>query len=301
MQSAPIPQALREMIEQQAADFSGAALAEAAERMSLSYRAGVAPRLDSALSRAAYAVTRMPATYGALKAASAELPFEPESWLDLGAGPGTAAWVAKCPATLVDSNGGWEDLREARRVHGDLTRLPVLQPHDVVSVCYALNELAERDRARVVEEAWTLAKRAVLVLEPGTTEGFRIVREARRQLVERGARIQAPCPQEGECPMGDGDWCHFAVRVERTRLHRQLKGGELSYEDEKYSFVLAVKGEAQPGAGRILRHPKIHPGLIELKVCGREGLRDERVTKKNKEAWRAARKSDWGGRWEVSK
>lgn len=300
MQSAPIPQALREMIEDQAADYTGAALAEAAERMSQSYRAGVAPRLDSALSRAAYLVTRMPATYGALKAASAELGFEPESWLDLGAGPGTAAWVAECPATLLDANGGWEDLIDARRVEGDLTRLPHLEPHDVVSVCYALNELAEKDRLKVVEEAWTLAKRAVLILEPGTVPGFGIVRAARRRLVELGGRIQAPCPQEGECPLGQDDWCHFAVRVQRSRLHRQLKGGELSYEDEKYTFVLAVKADAEPAAGRILRHPKTHAGLIELKVCAREGIRDERVTKKNKAAWRAARKADWGGRWEVS-
>jgi ribosomal protein RSM22 (predicted rRNA methylase) len=140
----------------------------------------------------------------------------------------------------------------------------------------------------------------VLILEPGTMEGFRIVRAARRRLVELGGRIQAPCPQEGECPLGEGDWCHFAVRVERSRLHRQLKGGELSYEDEKYSFVLAVKGEAQAAAGRILRHPKIHSGLIELRVCGVDGARDERVTKKNKAAWRSARKADWGGRWEAS-
>jgi ribosomal protein RSM22 (predicted rRNA methylase) len=298
MQSARIPQALREQIEEQAAAFSGAALAEASARMSESYRAGVAPRLDSALSRAAYLVTRMPATYGALKTAAAELGFEPESWLDLGAGPGTAAWVAQCPATLVDANAGWVDLREARRVCSDLTRLPHLEPHDVVSVCYALNELAEKERSRVVDEAWALARRAVLVLEPGTMEGFRIVREARRQLLGLGARIQAPCPREGECPMEEGDWCHFAVRVERSRLHRQLKGGELSYEDEKYSFVLAIKGDAQPGAGRILRHPRVHPGLIELRVCGPEGIREEKVTKRCKEAWRAARKADWGARWE---
>lgn len=292
---------MREWIEQQTADFTGAALAEAAARMSEAYRGGVAARMDSALSRAAYAVTRMPATYGALKAASAELGFAPESWLDLGAGPGTAAWVAECGVTLVDENPGWDETEGAKRVRADLTRLPALEPHDVVSVCYAMNELAERDRAKVVEEAWGLARRAVLVVEPGTVEGFRIVRAARERLVELGARIQAPCPQEGGCPMEGADWCHFAVRVERSRLHRQLKGGELSYEDEKYSFVLGVKGEATPCQGRVLRHPKTQAGLIELKVCGVEGVREERVTKKWKEGWRAARKADWGGRWEVSK
>jgi len=162
-----------------------------------------------------------------------------------------------------------------------------------------LQRLSPRERQRVVLDAWGLASRAVLIVEPGTVEGFGIVREARRQLIGLGAAIQAPCPHDAECPMPESDWCHFAVRVDRTRLHRILKGGDLSYEDEKYSYVLAMKSPAEPCEARILRHPKIHPGLIELQLCTHtNGLQPARVTKKDKDAWRAARKADWGGRWD---
>ena len=97
--------------------------------------------------------------------------------------------------------------------------------------------LGEPERSRLVEKAWEATSRALLLVEPGTPAGFEIIRAAREQLIAAGAFIGAPCPHETPCPMAAGDWCHFAVRVERTRLHRQAKGGDLGYEDEKFSFV----------------------------------------------------------------
>ncbi|MBI4891055.1 MAG: methyltransferase type 11 [Acidobacteria bacterium] len=288
---------MREKIDDFAADFSSGALAEAAERLSLAYRSGTPPRIDTPLARAAYLATRMPATYGALWAAARELPFEPTTWLDLGAGPGTAAWVAPCPATLVETNPTWIDLTPATRIHADLTRLPPLDPHDVVSISYALNELGPKERDRAVLDAWSLARRALLLVEPGTVEGFAHIRAARTQLLALGAHIQAPCPHPGICPMAGGDWCHFAVRVERSKLHRRLKGGDLSYEDEKFSYLLALKEETTPPWARILRHPNTRSGLIELRICTPEGARPDKV-RKNDPRWKAARKANWGSPWE---
>lgn len=291
---------MREAIDAQTAEFKNSELAAAAEAMSRAYRSGLPARMDTPVARAAYLATRLPATYAALCAAADELPFEPDSWLDLGAGPAPSLFVAGCRLTLVEQNQAWPQLGEARRVAADLTRLPALEPHDVVSICYAMNEIAPRDRARLVAEAWSLARRAVLIVEPGTMEGFAIVAQARGLLIEAGASVHAPCPHNGGCPMEEGDWCHFAVRVERSRLHRQLKGGELSYEDEKYSYVLALKEDAAPAAARVLRHPRIQSGLIELRLCASEGIEERRVTKRDKAAWRAARHAEWGDRWEVT-
>jgi len=99
------------------------------------------------------------------------------------------------------------------------------------------------------------------------------------------------------CPLAAPDWCHFAVRVERSRLHRRLKGGELGYEDEKFSYVAAVREKAGAGWARILRHPWQEKGAVRLELCTAEGLRTRRVTRSEKSAFRAARKASWGEEW----
>lgn len=297
MKNITLPEELRAAIEERAAAFPAAALAEAAERISAAYRAGLPAPLRLAEERAAYLAVRLPATFAALASAASELPFEPASWLDLGSGAGAAAWVAPCGTTLVERNGAWEDLRPARRIQAGLESLPELEEHDVVSIAYVLNELAPQARARLVEEAWRLARRALVVVEPGTPAGFAIVRAARAQVLAAGAQVQAPCPHGGPCPMAGGDWCHFAARVERTRIHRLLKGGTLGYEDEKFAFVAALKEQPEPARARVLRHPVIRPGRIRLSLCTIEGLASKTVTRANREQWRAARKAAWGGRW----
>ena len=88
-----------------------------------------------------------------------------------------------------------------------------------------------------------------------------------------GGRIAAPCPGNMVCPIEDPDWCHFAARVERTSLHRRLKEAELGYEDEKFSYVVLAKTEAEPARARIVSRPEQKPGLIVLETCTAEGLR----------------------------
>lgn len=300
MLTARIPQALREAIQREAADFKGSDLASAATALSAAYRAGLPPRLDSALARAAYLVTRLPATFAALSCALRELPFAPESWLDLGAGPGTASWLANCPLTLVEQIPGWQDFTPARWIQADLRRLPHIEPHGLVTIAYALNELNDRDRQRLIAEAWSLASHALLVLEPGTKPGFEIVRSARTQLLQAGGHLASPCPHSAACPMPPGDWCHFAVRVERSREHRLAKGGALSYEDEKFSYALFLKEPTQPVApARVLRHPHTLPHLIEISLCTQSaGIQAARITKKDVRQWKRARKADWGDPWE---
>jgi ribosomal protein RSM22 (predicted rRNA methylase) len=96
--------------------------------------------------------------------------------------------------------------------------------------------------------------------------------------------------------MAGGDWCHFAARVERSSLHRRLKGGELNYEDEKYSYVAFTREPYTPAAARVIRRPQHHPGWIELQVCAPAGLETRRVTKRDREAFHQARHVTWGGK-----
>jgi len=44
----------------------------------------------------------------------------------------------------------------------------------------------------------------------------------------------------------------------------------------------------------VLRHPQIRPRRLGLQLCTPDGVRQAVVTKKDREAFRLARKIDWG-------
>ena len=95
-----------------------------------------------------------------------------------------------------------------------------------------------------------------------------------------------------------GDWCHFSQRVERTSQHRQLKGGALGYEDEKFSYLIAAKNAAPSTGARIVRHPGKHSGHVKLALCTAQGQIENRtITRSSKEAYKRARKAEWGDLW----
>jgi ribosomal protein RSM22 (predicted rRNA methylase) len=312
-----LPTELAEAIAREAERFDRGGLAQAVAAVSNRYHAaGVrATGRLSEVQRVAYLAVRMPAIYGALRAVFAELvgripDANPRSLLDLGAGPGTAAWAAIAELPGLSEIACLEQDRDfialgrllvpdAHWIEADLRTDPPLPPADLVVLSYVTGEL--ENSARLIGHAWAATRVALAVVEPGTPRGFASIRAAREQLIRAGATVAAPCPHAGECPMQDPDWCHFAARIERTRLHRQLKSGDLGHEDEKFSYVIASRTPARPAESRIVRHPRIEPGLIRLELCTTEGLRARAVRKRDREPFRRARKAHWGGEWTDAK
>ncbi|MFV2120793.1 small ribosomal subunit Rsm22 family protein, partial [Streptomyces sp. Act-28] len=173
-----------------------------------------------------------------------------------------------------------------------------LDPADLVTVSYVLKELTPGDRAALVAAA-ARAAGAVLIVEPGTPDGYERIIAARDQLIGAGLRVAAPCPHSAACPIEPGaDWCHFSARVSRSSLHRQVKGGSLAYEDEKFAYVAAVRFPVEPAAARVVRRPQIRKGQVLLDLCTeREGLRRDTVTKRHGALYREARDAEWGDAW----
>jgi ribosomal protein RSM22 (predicted rRNA methylase) len=169
-----------------------------------------------------------------------------------------------------------------------------LPAHDLVIVSYALGEL--RDRSALIARAWAATGQALIVIEPGTPHHFDGILAARDYLIHEGAVIVAPCPHASACPMAGVDWCHMPARVERTSLHRRLKAGVLPYEDEKFSYVIAVRApvSAPPALARIVRRPEIQKGFVTLTLCTPEGLQRQGVPRSQREAFKRARKATWG-------
>ncbi|WP_432588553.1 small ribosomal subunit Rsm22 family protein [Streptomyces sp. HD1123-B1] len=301
--------------------------ARAVERLIANYRGRTptdAPVLRDRSDVAAYAAYRMPATFEAVRAAlaafRARVPdWTPASHIDIGGGTGAASWAVAAAwpdgghtTTVLDwaepalalgrelaGQADSEALRGARwqrRAIGDGLALP--DPTDLVTVSYVLGELTEADQHAVVDEAARTA-RAVVLVEPGTPDGFARVREARDRFTAAGLTLVAPCPHGAACPIEPGaDWCHFAARVSRSSLHRQVKGGSLPYEDEKFSYVAAVRFPAAPAPSRVTRHPQIRKGQVLLDLCtADEGLTRRTVTKRQGPLYRAARDTVWGDGW----
>lgn len=322
-----LPTALRAALDADIARLDARQVTVAARALIDAYRAtperpsrpqGVAPDAW----RAAYLEMRVPATFAAIDFVGAELarcidPALVMTLLDLGSGPGTAlhALAPRLPAltsaTLVDRDDDLLDIAErlGPALDGVGTKVLTEQrdladtarpaPADLVVMAYALGEVTPRDRLRAVERAWLNATQALVIIEPGTTPGFQRILDARKVLVARGAHIAAPCPHASACPMAPPDWCHVAVRVERTRRMRQIKHADLGYEDEAFSYLIATTSPTPAPPPRVVARPHMTKGLVRVPLCTATGLDTASVTKRDA-AWRSARHARWGERWEPS-
>ncbi|GGM17429.1 rRNA methyltransferase [Streptomyces fumigatiscleroticus] len=297
--------------------------AQAVDRLIASYRGATptdAPILRDRADVAAYAAYRMPATFEAVRSALAALAgaapgWVPDGHVDVGGGTGAATWAVNAtwggvrPVTVLD----WAEPalalgREIAAAHPELREVCwqrsrigaalTIESTDLATVSYVLNELTAADRAALVD-AVAAAARAVVIVEPGTPDGYARVIEARDRLIAAGFHVAAPCPHSAACPIVPGtDWCHFSARVSRSSLHRQVKGGSLAYEDEKFSYVAATRFPAAPAPSRVIRRPQIRKGQVLLDLCEPdERLRRRTVTKRHGDLYKAARDADWGDPW----
>ncbi|NEC10626.1 small ribosomal subunit Rsm22 family protein [Streptomyces sp. SID7909] len=297
---------------------------QAVDRLIAHYRGTIptdAPVLRDRSDVAAYAAYRMPATFEAVRSALGALreaapDWAPATHTDVGGGTGAASWAVAGEweghrTTVLDwaepalalgrelaAASGAPALRTAdwrrARIGEDLD----LAPADLVTISYVLNELTVPARTALIDAA-ARAGQAVVVVEAGTPGGYARIIEARDCLTAAGLTVAAPCPHSGACPIEPGtDWCHFSARVSRSSLHRQVKGGSLAYEDEKFSYVVATRFTPLPAAARVVRRPQIRKGQVLLDLCTRdEGLRRDTVTKRHGVLYRAARDTDWGDPW----
>jgi len=313
-----LPEPLRSAIEEEIALVDRSTLARSAAQLSDRYRSGKSSgALSSAADIAAYLLTRVPATYAAdayvFTEFAGRVGVPVRSILDLGSGPGTALWAAAAAFPDVASFRAVEHdaslITVGRRLASRDSRLANatwsneslrvnsrFESHDVVVLSYALNELL--DALAVIRAAWAAANVALIIVEPGTPAAFANVVRARDWLIGEGAQIAAPCPHHNACPLAvRNDWCHFTVRLERSAEHRRVKQGELGYEDEKFSYMIASKVPVKQPQARIVRHSMKHPGHVKLTLCTSNDLQQETITKSEKQLYRAARKAEWGDPW----
>jgi ribosomal protein RSM22 (predicted rRNA methylase) len=316
----PFPAHLAQLLDHLSEGHAHKALAARASLISDSYRTGkdsaVAIRDD--VDALAYALVRMPATFAATSSAIGiarhALPdFARQSVLDLGAGPGTAsfaaiaAWAGLTRIMLMDRPGPLKNLAgllnpQAEIIDADLSKADLVLPRaDIVLASYVLAELSAATIPAFARSALAAAQELLVMVEPGTPEGYRRMMLARQALIAGGAKILAPCPGNSPCPISAPDWCHFSVRLARARNHKTIKGAEIGFEDERYCYlIVSANGRGEPSPARILAPPRKSKIGIDLKLCTEAGLVHHHMPSRDRKALAYARRLDWGDEFNQS-
>ncbi|KAJ0049233.1 hypothetical protein Pint_14862 [Pistacia integerrima] len=159
----------------------------------------------------AYVASRMPAVYSAcyrvLSEVRRRLPgFSPARVLDFGAGTGSAFWALRevWPRSLEKVNIV-EPSQSMQRAGQSLTQglenLPLIhsydsiqalskdikkseREHDLVIASYVLGEIPSlKDRITIVRQLWDLTGDVLVLVEPGTPQGFSIISQMRSHIL----------------------------------------------------------------------------------------------------------------------
>jgi ribosomal protein RSM22 (predicted rRNA methylase) len=313
-----LPAELKAALDARLEGRSRGDVAARAAVISKTYRdGGTSSAIKSETDALAYALARMPATYAAVSASlnaalEARPDFAPQTLLDVGAGPGTASWAASeafpslTSLMLLDTNPALRALaldlqRGSTRLSGlnydageARAALAKAGAADLVIASYLIGELSETGRKSLVEVMWAKTRDTLLIVEPGTPAGYARILNARTQLIAAGAHVLAPCPHDNACPLQAPDWCHFSQRLARSRAHKQVKGADVPFEDERFAYVVLTRKPATARLSRILAQPLIGKAEISAKVCAPDGVTIAKVPRRDKAAYAAARHWRWG-------
>lgn len=307
---------IRNTVEKLAEKYGVQSLKKASDALTATYASNKSDgaRLVTTPEQAAvYAIVRMPATYAAVCSALSHSVSDNtdgfSTMLDVGAGTGAAYFAANnilgiSHADLLEREPAMisvaKTLCSAESLDADFIKSDVcvfepVKKYDLVTASYALNETDRITREKILDKLFLCTKKLLVIIEPGTPAAFALQKEIRDHLKSKGAALIAPCPENAVCRLSENDWCHFTCRVPRSKLHKLVKGGDVPYEDEKFTYsAFCLDGSISPCRSRILRHPLIEKGKITLSLCSEDGICSRTIYKSDKDLYKTARKSGAG-------
>ena len=183
---------------------------------------------------------------------------------------------------------------KARYESFDLLKDEIGEHSDLLLSSYVLNEMDDRDVVTAVRKMWEAADKLLVIVEPGTPAGFNVIKRVRETLISLGGLLVAPCPHDGICRIAEDDWCHFTCRVPRSRLHKTIKDASVPYEDEKYCYIAFSRKKCERASMRVLRHPYISKGQVDLSLCTETENKEMTVRKRDGDLYKRAKRSKQG-------
>lgn len=295
------------------------------ERYMAPERSAKTPLVRSGRDILAYLSLRFPATYAQIASAlfqvKERLPgWTPKTMLDLGCGPGTglfaahAVWPGISTATAVDREDAF--LAIGKLLTRD-TGLPMditwneqsvsgwaaskdHQPYDLIIVANVINELPAPLIHEVLQALTTMKDSVVLILEPGTSHGFRMIQSAAEK-VAKYKPLVAPYINNSLIQSQEY-WIHFPQRFIRPEFQRTVRNTmrdshlmASDWEEAKYSFV--AFGEANSPV-----HPhavcigsaELHHGYLTVPLLTEHAIDTVKVMKRHKQQYRFAKNLAWG-------
>lgn len=319
-----LPPDLKTALDRIGHGVSRKAVADRAAAQSRFYRDGGGSQcIATANDVLAYAFTRLPATYAAVTAVfnamRKTLPgFAPRTMLDVGAGPGTAVFAAVqafgslADVRLIDANDGLRRLALTLMAEADSPALrrvverqsyrqgdaPALlagaEPADLVTASYVAGEIMDGGLAGFARLLWAATAGVLVIVMPGTPDGYACMLRMRDVLIAASAHVAAPCPHDRPCPLQRPDWCHFAQRLPRSRDHLRIKGADAPFEDEKFSYVVLSRTKPQPATARVLAPPRVTKSAVTAKLCKQAGVETVAAARRTPDAYRRFKSWRWG-------
>ena len=213
---------------------------------------------------------------------------------------------------MIVKNASWKNIDISDYIHSDRSTTKkddkenneTLLKADIVISSYMLNEFAEENILKIVNVLWRMTNDVLIIVEPGTPNDYKRLMKVKDYLIENGGNVIAPCICEKKCNLPLNDWCNFTCRVERTKLQKEVKCGNVPFEDEKFMYLAVSKNDynsEKDKIARIIRHPIIKSGMVEVKLCLNEQIINKTYTKKDKEIYKKIRKVKVGDIIEINK
>ena len=252
-----------------------------------------------------YSISRMPATFSVINSLLNQLKNQGllgdiNSAFDIGSGTGAGYFALKefdekISVSLFERDVFMTEIfdmfQTGEKVQKfDLVKDKISQKAEFVLISYVLSELSDEQRKMALNKLLDMTENYLLIIDTGTPKVWQEMMELKMLAKSLGVNILAPCMCD-ECALKD-DYCQFFARVERSSMHKMVKDATLSYEDEKYFYLLISKKEnLNLDKKRVIRRPVIKTNLVGLVLCSKNGVEKHDFSKKNKENFKLAKKS----------